>query len=217
MGIISKIVDKAVDKNLSFDNTVACISKIKKDVKNIIKAIDIIVQIIFIGFYVYMLCTHLDKPISMTIYIVLVSISSLFLLFNLFTIATKNKRILRIKQRVIKRTVSIVKMCIQTVVIGVSIYEIVRNGSTDAKLLLTITSSAFLLINICATLLGYYINNMIDMLAISFKLDSERNVLFRFTERKGIVDSDEMGMSEKEKEKLTAKVKKQTFDYYGEE
>ena len=66
-----------VEEHLSFDNTRAVASKIKDDIKRFALLFDIFVQLFFIGYYIYSVCTHIGFFIYLIIYIVLLSLSIL--------------------------------------------------------------------------------------------------------------------------------------------
>lgn len=216
MGLFTKIADKVIDKHLSFDNTVACVSKIKKDIKRIVSLIELLVQLIFIGFYTYMIFTHLDRPFLLPFYITLTTLSVIYFFLYIVIESSKSIRVQRLRNRVIKRIFTFVKLGIQLFTIGFSVYEIAAYGATDMKILLTIATGIFFIINISATLIGMYVTNTIDMLSISFKLDSERNDLLRIASDKGFMNADSSGMNDKEQEKLINKVKAQTEKYKQE-
>lgn len=231
MGLFSKIIQKGgemlvekgkeklpeiMDEHLSFDNTRAIASKIKSDVKRFALLFDIFVQIFFLGYYVYNICTHLDSHIYLIIYITLLSISVLYFFFHLITFKIGHKRFKRIKKRVIKNIISYIKLFIQAGTIGFGIYELATEANaTNIKLLMVILSGTLFIINIITKAVSNYFNNSIDMLSVAMEMDSERNALLKMVRNSNPITPDKAGMSTKEVNNYKEKIVKEKEKYFS--
>lgn len=230
MGIFSKILQKGgemlvekgkeklpgiIDEHLSFDNTRAVASKIKDDIKRMATAFDIFVQLFFIAYYIYSVCTHTSEPVKLTIYIILLALSSIYLVFHLITIRIEHARFKRLKKRVIKKFFAYIKLGMQAFTIGFGIFELATTECTNIKLLMVILTGTLFLINIITRIISNYFDKSVDLLEVAIEMDSEHNALLKMVKNSNPFTPEKAGMSEREIEKYQVEVEKQKEEFFS--
>lgn len=230
MGVFSKLLNKGkdmliekgkeklpevLDEHLSFDHSRAVASKIKDDIKRFALLFDIFVQLFFIGYYIYSVCTHVDALMYLIIYIVLLSLSTLYLLFHLITLRIEHKRFKRIKKRVIKKIFNYIKLFIQALTIGIGIYELATIAdATNIKLLMVILTGMLFLINIITKIASNYFERSFDMLEVAMEMDSDKNFILKMAKNSNPFTPEKAGMSDKEIEKYKKSVIKEKEKFF---
>ena len=160
---------------ISYKHTYAVILKLKDTLKKSIITIDLITQFLFLLFYVYLLITRKDSALWLSIYITLISISSIFFIFSLSTLSISNKNFKKQIKPIIRRIIKYIKFLIRATIIGINIYYIIKGDTTDLNKMLTILSIVMLITQIIIDIIIILVNKYIDLLVESIKWDYEES------------------------------------------
>lgn len=170
---------------ICYDHTYSVFLKLKRDLKRFQRAVDILVQLIFIAYNGYLLYTNIDRLLYCIIYAVLLALCVGYFLFTVYTMNNNSKNIKKNVKPKVKQGVNIAKYIIKLIIIGLAVYELCTTEYTTMKLATTIASSISLLVQILINLITRYVNNYIDLFIESIKMDYENSSALKVL-KKGI-------------------------------
>lgn len=162
---------------LNFDHTLATFIKIKNDLSKLLHIITIMTQVIFIGFYTYLIVVNIEHLPMLIIYSVLCGLSLSFLLYYLIRIRGMSERMKRIESRIVRRLFRIGKYVTKAASIGLAVYQIVNMEMTQTMILLTALSTFVLVFNIISELVIVYVDGAIDRVMLAYSMDRDDNIL----------------------------------------
>ena len=152
-----------------FDNTKLVYKKILHDIDLAIHVVDIIIQVLFLGYYSYCAVTSFDKyKFLFFFYIALIAISIVWLLITIFRYKFEKN-----KKRFIGKIIKITKWSIRAAVITINVVIAVRYGTSDINIMLLILSIFFLIAQIAFELILDYVRHFYEILFYSFMKDAE--------------------------------------------
>lgn len=155
-----------------FENTKLVYKKMIHDIDLAIHIVDIIVQVLFLGYYSYCAVTSFnDYPILFYFYISLATLSVIWLFFTIFRYKFEKN-----KKKKIGRIIKLIKWIIRAVVIGINIFLMIRYGTTDLKIMLIILSITFLFGQIAFEIICEFVKHYYDLIIYSLMLDTEEMV-----------------------------------------
>lgn len=154
-----------------FDYTFAVLNKAIRTIKKGIFVAYIIAQLFFIGYYSYLVVTHINELVLFMLYCVILfsAVAVLILRFFLDPYEKKNKETIK-RWRII---LNIFSWVTKALVIGYNIYILISIGVSDINKLFIIISIVVLSANILFTVSGLLISRAISHLIYALKKDYE--------------------------------------------
>lgn len=168
-----------------FKHSVSAIKIIKNDLLKIKKIINIVVQIVFFAYCLYLIFSNLDSIPYIITYslILLISIVSIIIEPRFRTKEGDDRKEKRLKKKQ-RRIVGIIlrgsKYLCKLVAIIVAIIEISTSAASDLSILATIGSSVLLLIQIIYDFVVLLVNKYIDILQIAIEEDIRSSKMLQF-------------------------------------
>ena len=188
-----------------FSHTLAVLEKIKNDLKKISFWLDIIIQVLFIGYYIYSMVINIlnNHYVLMGIYIGFSFISISYFAFHLLTINASENFQAKIKSNV-RNIVKYIKYALKLATLVISYILIIIQDQSDLYIILTVLLTAFFLFQIIFEVVRIVVSNYTDLLITSFKIDLEESNLV------GLVKtaSDPVGSFLNKVDKITSKMAK---------
>lgn len=176
---------------VSVKHSLAAFGLIKKQIKRILKTINIIVQIVFFLFYGFMIYTHRDSIPMMIAYGAMLLVS-IFVFIAGLALETKDedeKAVKKLKKRTrkkIKRICKVIKYICNIFAIGFTIATMFLLNSWDILTIAsTIASSIFLAIQIIFNVIGILFDKYIEMLRLGIKLDVDDSGIMKVVDPLG--------------------------------
>lgn len=154
-----------------FDHTIAVISNISRSLKKYLNIVSIITQLLFMGYYAYLIVVNITKLQFLIAYSVLEAIETIILLIDIigaFRDLDYHGR--RLKART-KRIIHYFSWVIKLAVIIFNIIVIVRGEATEVGMMFLIFSSVFLLIQMILTLMSRLFSYHLDLLLYGLRMD----------------------------------------------
>ena len=152
-----------------FENTRLVYKKIIHDIDLAIHVVDIIIQVLFLGYYSFCAVTSFEKSTFLFFfYIALIGIAFVWLLVTIFRYKFEKK-----KKRIIGRVIKIIKWSIRAIVITINIVLAIKNGASDMQIMLIILSIFFLIGQIAFEFICVFIRHFYEMLMYSVMKDAE--------------------------------------------
>ncbi len=186
---------------LNFDHTLATFIKIKNDLSKLLHIITILTQVIFIGFYTYLIVVNVNHLPMLIIYSILCGLSLAFLLYYLIRIRGMAERMKRLESKVVRRLFRIGKYVTKAASLGLAVYQIVNMETTQTMILLTALSTFVLVFNIISELVIVYVDGAIDRVMLAYSMDRDENILNKLISgdlnRSNLAIADEKELREK--------------------
>lgn len=178
---------------LSIKNTQAVAKKLKNDLARILWITDLVIQIAFIFYYLYLTITNLGKQIYHETYALFFLLGLAMLIYSLIC---KFQKVDKHRTRFVKMIVRYVKYPVRVALIALSLYEIIKHGGTETATILVSISIILLIAQVIVQLVIRMINSYIDYFVESLKMDYEDSELIRavVNSRKNPVDRKSSGL-----------------------
>ena len=155
-----------------FENTKLVYKKMVHDIDLAVHIVDIIIQTLFIGFYVYIALINFKSNWTLFyLYLALCGICLVWLLITIFRSSFKKDQ-----KHKIRKIIKIIKWSIRALVIGFNIYLVVRYPHNDLQIMMIILSTLFLLSQIGFELICDFVRHYYDLLVYSIMTDAEEAV-----------------------------------------
>ena len=162
---------------ISFDHTLATFIKIKNDLSNLLHIITILTQVLFIGFYSYLIVINVERLPYLIIYSVLCGLSFGYLLYYLLRVRGMVQRMKSIDSKIVRRLFRIGKYVMKAGALGLAISQIVTMETSQTMILVTALSAFILLFNIVSELVIVYVDGAIDRVMLAYSMDRDENIL----------------------------------------
>lgn len=162
---------------LNFDHTLATFIKIKNDLSKLLHIITVLTQVIFIGYYTYLVVINVNRLAYLIIYSIFLGLSVAFLLYYLIRLRGMAQRVKRIESRVVRRAFRIAKYIVKAAAIGLAIYQVVVIETSQTMILVTALSSFFLMFNIISEIVIVYVDGAIDRVMLAYSMDRDENIV----------------------------------------
>lgn len=186
---------------LNFDHTLATFIKIKNDLSKLLHIVTILTQVIFIGFYTYLIVVNVNRLPMLIIYSILCGLSLAFLLYYLIRVRGMAERLKRLESRVVRRLFRIGKYVTKAASLCLAVYQIVNMETTQTMILLTALSTFVLVFNIISELVIVYVDGAIDRVMLAYSMDRDENILNKLISgdlnRSNLAIADEKELREK--------------------
>jgi len=161
---------------LETKHTLSRISRIKKDLNNVITIISYISMAIFLAYYIYLLILNLHEYFYIIIYSSLIAV--IVSLFIIELIIRDNKKILKNEKRLVaekkrrwKTLIKVIKFLAKFTLVFVALYETFTNFNLSISNMINICSLITLILQVLIEIVIYYIVLQIDYFRLSTELD----------------------------------------------
>ena len=161
---------------LETKHTLSRISRIKKDLNNVITVISYISMAIFLAYYIYLLILNLHEYFYIIIYSSLIAV--IVSLFIIELIIRDNKKILKNEKRLVaekkrrwKTIIKVIKFLAKFALVFVALYETFTNFNLSISNMINICSLITLILQVLIEIVIYYIVLQIDYFRLSTELD----------------------------------------------
>ena len=156
-----------------FDHSVAVIASISRNLKKYLNISSIITQLLFIGYYSYLIVVNLDNLKFLIAYALICFFAFGLLVVDIITTFKElDRKARRVKART-KRIINYFSWAVKLTVIIFNAILIVNNEATEAARILLIFSGVFLLLQILLTLTTTLFSYYLDLLLYGLKMDYE--------------------------------------------
>ena len=122
-----------------FDNSISVLSRVSARIKRIVILTELVIQLMFIGYYTYLLVTNLDNVVFIIAYSILIFLATSVFFVMVFTLDPYHKKAIAFKKR-IRKYARMISWLGKITVIGYNIYRLVAFGLTETGQLLLIFS-----------------------------------------------------------------------------
>ena len=156
-----------------FDHSVAVIASISRNLKKYLNITSIITQLLFIGYYSYLIVVNVSNLKYLVAYSLICGFAFLLLIVDIVsTFRELDRKAKRMKART-KRIINYFSWIVKLTVIIFNAILIVNNEATEAARILLIFSGVFLLVQILLTLITTLFSYYLDLLLYGLKMDYE--------------------------------------------
>jgi len=153
-----------------FPRTLGVTNKLIEDVEKFLFKTTIVVQTIFFGYYGYSIYTNLNSWIYLTIFSMLLVLSTISFVYYLINHQNRKNR----SVKTVKKSFRISKYVINGSMLALNIIEIVRNGGTEIAYMLFAFSTLSLLTQIVVEFIRIFINYYVELYRIALEKDAEK-------------------------------------------
>ena len=155
-----------------FNNSISVLSRAAARFKKIVLIAELLIQLMFVGYYTYLLVVHRDDLILLIGYSVLTVLGLSIFIVMLFTLDPYQKKVLEFK-KYIRRVLRVVSWTGKIIVIGYNVYCLIRFGMTETGHLLLILSIIIffteVVLFVASTILSYYYQLFIYALKMDYQ------------------------------------------------
>lgn len=154
------------------DNSVSVISSAARKVRKYHYIFELVAQIVFISYYVYLLVTHYKDIVFFVAYTTLLVLGFLILFIKIFDLDPYDKKGHDIKKKW-KKAMRFVSWAGRVTVIGYNVYSAMQNGITEIARLFLIFSAVILILEIILFIVSSISSRYYDLLLYALKMDYE--------------------------------------------
>ena len=158
-----------------FNNSISVLSRATARFKKAVLIVELLIQLMFVGYYTYLLVVHRDDLILLIGYSILTALGFAIFFVMLFTLEPYRKKVLEFK-KYIRRVLRVVSWTGKVIVIGYNIYSLIKFGMTETGQLLLVFSVIIffteVILFIVSTILSYYY----QLFVYALKMDYQRFV-----------------------------------------
>lgn len=155
-----------------FNNSLSVLSRAAARFKKIVLFAELVIQIMFIGYYAYNIVVHHEDLVLLIGYSVLAGLGLIIFFVMLFTLDPYQKRVQEFKKS-IRRVIRVISWTGKLTVIGYNIYYLIRFGLTETGHLLLIFSIIIFLTEvvlfIVSSILSYYYQLFVYALQMDYQ------------------------------------------------
>ena len=156
-----------------FNNSISVLSRATARFKKAVLIVELFIQLMFVGYYTYLLVVHHDDLILLIGYSILTALGVAIFFVMLFTLEPYRKKVLEFK-KYIRRVLRVVSWTGKVIVIGYNIYYLIKFGMTETGQLLLVFSVIIffteVILFVVSTILSYYY----QLLLYALKMDYQR-------------------------------------------
>ena len=155
-----------------FENTKLVYKKLIHDIDISIHVVDIIIQVIFLGFYAYYGVTYFEefRPLFY-LYASLFGLGTIWLFITIFRFKFEKQ-----KRKLIGKIVKYTKWGVRFLIICLNVYFAIAKGVSDLRMILIVLSIFFLLGQIIFELIARFVRHYYELMVHSFMKDAEELV-----------------------------------------
>ena len=155
-----------------FNNSISVLSRAAARFKKIVLFAELIIQLMFVGYYTYLLVVHIDDLVLLIGYSILTVLGIAIFFVMLFTLDPYQKKVLEFK-KYIRRALRVVSWTGKIIVIGYNIYCLIRFGMSETGHLLLVFSIIIffteVILFVTSTILSYYYQLFIYALKMDYQ------------------------------------------------
>ena len=155
-----------------FDNSVSVFSRAASKCRKLFLITELFVQLMFIGYYAYLLVVNKEQLVLLIAYSVLIFLATSVFFVMVFTLDPYQKKAFKIKKK-IRRVARIISWTGKATVIGYNIYRLVAVGMSETGLLLQVFSIIVFVLEIgffvVSTIFTYYSRLLIYALQMDYQ------------------------------------------------
>lgn len=156
-----------------FDHSVAVIAHISRSLKKYLNITSIITQLLFVGFYSYLIVVNVENIEFLVAYSMICAFAFGVLLVDIFGAFSDLDRSQKRKKARTKRIINYFSWAVKLAVIIFNVIIIVNNGGSEAARILVIFSAVILLVQMIITLTTTLLSRYLDTLLYGLKMDYE--------------------------------------------
>ena len=159
-----------------FVNTRTSIDHIHKQLQTLLRIISLSTQVLFIGYYVYLIVINLEMIGFLVIYAAMLALSLVSLVFEIYYIEKKgqtrlDKRISVEKKRKSANILLGIRVLLKIAAIALSGIELVKYAASEMQIITFTLSIVLLFFYLAFSLIIYVINKDIDLIRLSIESD----------------------------------------------
>lgn len=145
---------------LKESNTIKALFRIKEEFSLFSRIADYVLQVIFIGYYIYSIHISEKNTILLVINIVLLALAIIYFLYGLF----KDKLSCRKTKRTISRFYRYSKLLIRVFTVGFSVYSVLKYKQSDLQVIVTALTLISWAIQVLIEVFRFLIDRYVDMI-----------------------------------------------------
>ena len=153
-----------------FDNSISVLSRVSARIKRIVILTELVIQLLFIGYYAYLLVTNLDNVVFIIAYSILIFIATTVFFVMVFTLDPYQKRAIAFRKK-IRKYARMISWAGKIMVIGYNIYRLVAFGLTETGQLLLIFSVIIFFAEIALFIVSMIITYYSQLLIYALQMD----------------------------------------------
>ena len=159
-----------------FVNTRTSIDHIHKQLQTLLRIISLSTQVLFIGYYVYLIVINLEMIGFLVIYAAMLALSLVSLIFEIYYIEKKgetrlDKRLSVEKKRKSANILLGIRVLLKIAAIALSGIELVKYAASEMQIITFTLSIVLLFFYLAFSLIIYVINKDIDLIRLSIESD----------------------------------------------
>ncbi|MCQ3035931.1 MAG: hypothetical protein MJ248_06960 [Bacilli bacterium] len=163
---------------ITVKHTYLAYKMILKELSILKKVLNYIIQTFFFGYYVYLIVTHLDSPVRLALYSVLLVVLIVSFIIDLCVRDKENdtrkaKKTRKENKKKIRFGMSIVKYLVKVATIVLTIIDLIVYGVSDLALILLAVSIVMLIASVASDVAIYLVEKYASMMYLAVKLDIE--------------------------------------------
>ena len=145
---------------LKESNTIKALFRIKEEFSLFSRIADYVLQVIFIGYYIYSIHISEKNTILLVINIVLLALAIIYFIYGLF----KDKLSCRKTKRTISRFYRYSKLLIRVFTVGFSVYSVLKYKQSDLQVIVTALTLISWAIQVLIEVFRFLIDRYVDMI-----------------------------------------------------
>ena len=159
-----------------FVNTRTSIDHIHKQLQTLLRIISLSTQVLFIGYYVYLIVINMEMIGFLVIYAAMLALSLVSLIFEIYYIEKKgetrlDKRLSVEKKRKSANILLGIRVLLKIAAIALSGIELVKYAASEMQIITFTLSIVLLFFYLAFSLIIYVINKDIDLIRLSIESD----------------------------------------------
>ena len=158
-----------------FNNSISVLSRAAARFKRIVLIAEVFIQLLFVGYYAYLLVVHRDDLILLIGYSVLTALGASIFFVMLFTLDPYRKKVLEFK-RYIRRVLRVISWTGKVIVIGYNIYTLIRFGMTETGQLLLVFSIIIFFTEVVLFVVSNIINHYYQLFVFALQMDYQHMI-----------------------------------------
>jgi len=165
---------------ITVKHTYLAYKMILKELSILKKVLNYIIQAFFLGYYIYLIVTHLDSVVRLVLYSVLLAVLVASFIIELCvrdkdTDTRKEKKERKENKKKVQLGIKIVKYLAKIGTIVLTVIDIVFYGGTDLAIVLLAVSIIMLVLKVAADVAIYLVEKYASMMYLAVKLDIEQS------------------------------------------
>ena len=155
------------------NNSISVLSRAAARFKKMVLVAEILIQLMFVGYYTYLLVVHRDDLILLIGYSVLTALGLAIFFVMVFTFDPYRKKVLELK-KYIRRILRVVSWSGKIIVISYNVYTLIRFGMTETGNLLLVFSIIIFFTEVVLFVVSTIISYYYQLFIYALKMDYQR-------------------------------------------